>query len=333
MIAATTLVFDTTGLKPIQPSGFVPPSQRTGYSDPLVQDLLKEAFGDQFPKLESVEKNTAIYRHDTPVIRSLADCVAAQSIQDIPQAEIMRLLQGWIVLRKIVIETTVPEGVRSLLMNLQVPDPHVAPHFYRISGPKSEEKKLYVLIGFEGPAAPSMALEEAIAAMLNVKPSQLESLLATSMVSSLPVTSRATTPDVTSARISSSVAKPSSGVKNVALLCSSVALLIFALGIVWKLNSQSSPLPAAPAVTIAPQSTVAEPPASKPVPQPVTVESQPALSVAEPSGVPIAPPPKPAPLPTLDSMTTGVPAETNASHTPSSQSITKDADLTNLMAQ
>jgi hypothetical protein len=327
MIAATTLVFDTTGLKPIQPSGFVPPSQRTDYSDPLVQDLLKEAFGDQFPKLESVERNTAIYRHDDPAVRSLVDCVAAQSIQDIPQAEIMRLLQGWIVLRKIVIETTVPQGVRSLLMNLQVPDPRVAPRFYRVSGSKNEEKKLFVLIGFEGPDAPSMALEEAIATMLNVKPSQLESLLATSMGSSVPVT-----PRVTTVQAPASVAKPSAGAKNAVLLCSSAALLIFAVGTVWKLNARPSHIQEAPPAAITPPSTVATPTA--PALQPVAVESPPTPSIAEATKLPVAPLSKPAPLPTLDAMTTGVQPETTPSHATSpAPQPSPNANLTDLMAQ
>jgi len=316
MIAATTLVFDTTGLKPIQPSGFVPPSQRTDYSDLLVQDLLREAFGGQFPKLEAIEKNAAIYRHENPASGSLIDCAAVQSIDDIPQTEIMRLLQGWITLRRIVMETAAPEGVRSLLMNLRIPDPRVAPHFYRISNQEGEERKLYVLIGFEGPTAPSMALEEGIASMLNVKPSQLESLLATSMGPSKS-TPRPMSHDAPAVNAPVPAAKPSSAAKNVALLCSSVALLVFAVGIVWKMNAQPSRIPASEPVATASPSAV--PPVSHP-----------ALSIAEPADAPAAL----APLPTLEAMTTEFqPGTATPPVTSPSPQTSKAADLTDLMTQ
>jgi hypothetical protein len=321
MIAATTLVFDTTGLKPIQPSGFVQPSQRTGYSDPVVQNFLKEAFGGQFLKLESFKENAAIYRHENPAAGSLIDCVTAKSHKDIPQPEIMRLLQGWITLRRTVMETAASEGVRSLLMNLRIPDPRVAPHFYRIGNAKSEDPKLYVLTGFEGPAAPSVALEEGIATMLNVNPSQLESLLATSMTPSatnlypMPAQKPVSTP------------APSLGVRNIALLCASAALLIFAVGFVWKMNSQPAPAATNPLVTT-PQAVAPNRQAIEPTPQAPSPAVQPVVSSAEPAPPPHGSPTKAAPLPTLDAMSTGVQPDAATSQ-PASQ----PTNLTNLMAQ
>jgi hypothetical protein len=326
MSDATTLVFDTTGLEPIQPSGFVPPSQRTGYSDPLVQDFLAEAFGGQFPKLESFKGNAAVYRHENPAVGSLVDCVAAKSLEDIPQTEIMRLLQGWITLRRIMMETTAPEGVRSLLMNLRIPDPRVAPHCYRIGNTNSEDPKLYVLTGFEGPIAPSVPLEEGIAAMLNVSPSRLESLLASSMT---PSTSTPSTTGLRPASVEKSLTTPAtpSGVRNVALLFASAALLIFAVGIVWKMNSRPASVPerelaTTPHPSLPPRHVIE--PASE-IPLPVT---PPVVSVAEPAVTPSAAPAKIAPLPTLDAMSTGI-----SPHATTPQPASQPADLTNLMAR
>jgi hypothetical protein len=326
MIAATTLVFDTTGLKPIQPSGFVPPSQRTGYSDPVVQDFLQDAFGGQFPKLESFKENAAVYRNENPAAGSLIDCVAAKSLKDIPQPEIMRLLQGWITLRRSVMETAAPEGVRSLLMNLRIPDPRVAPHFYRIGNVKTADPKLYVLTGFEGPTAPSVTLEEGIAAMLQVSPSQLESLLASSMTSSPSTPSSTAVHSAPAGKSHSSPSAPS-GVRNVALLFASAALFIFAVGVVWKMNSRQASAPAHELTTthappVSPRHEI-EP--AQEVPPPVT---QPVVSAAEPAAPPPAASAKTAPLPTLDAMSTGIPP-----HSTTSQPASQPADLTNLMAQ
>jgi len=323
MTDATILVLDTSDLEPIQPSGFVPPSQRTSYSDPLVQCFLAQAFGGLFPKLESIEKNAARYRQENPEDGPLRDCVIAQSMDDIPQAEIMRLLQGWITLRRIVMETTAPEGVRSLLMNLRIPDPRVAPHFYRVSNPAGGDRKLHILTGFQGPSAPSMTLEEGIATMLDVKPSQLESLLATSMAPS-PSTTPLTSPDVGVTNAPPAVAK-SSGVKNVALLFSSIALLLFAVGIVWKLSERPTVSPASPQVATAPQPAIPAPAAPAVSPAPEVVVS------AEPAKAAVAPQPAQAPLPTLDAMNTGMPAEESPSRATSQQS--SNADLNNLMVR
>lgn len=238
MSAAKTLVLDTTGLKPIQPSGFVPPSQRVGYSDPLVQDLLRKAFRGQFPRLDYVGEDSAVYRHENPATDSFASSTVANSIQDLPQPEVMRLLQGWIALRKIAMEPTVPEGVRALLMNLKIPDPRVAPSLYRVQGIADDRKKLYILIGFEGPAVPSIALEEGIAAMMNVPPSQLESLLAVSMAPNINA-STADPEEVAATSESPDRTKSRRTGKGLALVGVAV-LLVASLGVAGSMNGKPS---------------------------------------------------------------------------------------------
>jgi hypothetical protein len=317
------VALDITDLKPIQPSGFVPPSQRTGYSDPFVQGLLSQAFGGQFPRLESIEKNVARYRYDHPEEATLGDMAAARSIEDIPQAEAMRLLQGWITLRRIVMESTSPEGVRSLLMNLRIPDPRVAPCFYRVSDPPNGDRKLFILIGFEGPSAPSVTLEEGLAAMLDVKPSQLESLLATSIAPSKSA-ARETHPEASTANAAAPVMVRPPGSKNIALLCSSVALLLFALAIVWKLNER--PSPSAPSLQIA---ATLQP--VVPAPELPTVSSAPETIAPPGSSSASVPRSAPAPLPTLDAMNTGIPPQGAASH-PTTQQTSDNIDL-NLMVR
>jgi hypothetical protein len=239
MSSAKTLVLRTTGLNPIQPSGFVPPSQRVGYSDPLVQDLLRKAFRGQFPRLDYVGEDSAVYRHENPATDSFTSATVANSIDDLPQPEVMRLLQGWIALRKIAMEPAVPEGVRALLMNLKIPDPRVAPHFYRVQGIADDRKKLYVLIGFEGPAVPSIALEEGIAAMMNVPPSQLESLLAVSMTPSVDTSTAA---EKSPAENETELETPGGtkrrrGGKGLALAGVAV-LLVASLGVAWSMGGK-----------------------------------------------------------------------------------------------
>ena len=238
MSSAKTLVLDTKGLSPIQPSGFVPPSQRVRYSDPLVQDLLRKAFRGQFPRLDYVGEDSAVYRHENPATDSFASATVANSIEDLPQPEVMRLLQGWIALRKIAMEPTVPEGVRALLMNLKIPDPRVAPGFYRVQGIADDRKKLYVLIGFEGPAVPSIALEEGIAAMMNVPPSQLESLLAVSMAPNAD-TSTAGPEEIEAEPQSPNSTKPRRTGKGLALAGVAV-LLVASLGVAGSMNGKPS---------------------------------------------------------------------------------------------
>jgi hypothetical protein len=309
MSPATTLVLDTTGLSPIQPSGFVPPSQRVRYSDPIVQDFLRQAFQGQFPRLETSDGKSATYRHENPAADSFASSAAVASMQDFPQAEVMRLLQGWITLRKLVMEATVPEGARSLLLNLKIPDPRVAHHCYRVRAPEGGDRKLYVLVGFEGPAAPSVALEEGIAAMLNVPAMQLESLLATSMAPTGNTTRLHTLDSPAPAPIAPALR---TGGKPVALLAAAAALAVSVAGLIWK-NNGAEPAPANPPIANAP--IAVEPPA------------QVATAAATPTVTPAVPAPEPAPAAApvnLDAMTGAPPAR------PASQDA---SDLTNLMTR
>jgi len=308
MSLATTLVLDTTDLSPIQPSGFVPPSQRVRYSDPVVQDFLRQAFQGQFPRLEASDAKSATYRHENPAADSFASSAAVISMQDFPQAEVIRLLQGWITLRKLVMEATVPEGARSLLLNLKIPDPRVAHHCYRVRAPEGGDRKLYVLVGFEGPAAPSVALEEGIAAMLNVPAMQLESLLATSMA---PTGNTTRLHTLDSPAPAPAAPAPKTGGKPVALLAAAAALVVSVAGLVWKSNG-AEPAPPNPPVANAP----------------VAVEP-PAPAATTPSATPAVPTPAPEPAPAaapvnLDTMTGAPPA----------RPATKDAsNLTNLMTR
>jgi hypothetical protein len=327
MSAANTLVLDTTGLSPIQPSGFVPPSQRARYSDPLVQSFLWQAFRGQFPRLESMENDSAVYRHENPATDSFASSVAAASIQDIPQAEVMRLLQGWITLRKIAMESTVPEGVRSLLMNLKIPNPRVAPSFYRVQGAPGGNKKLYVLIGFEGPAVPSVALEEGIAAMLNVPPAQLESLLATSMAPT-GNTTRIHVLDPLATEAGKSQTKQPARIRNLAITGAAAALMVVALGTIWKMSgspSGAAPTPERPPHAAQQTTGPIAPPEPAPVvpPAPQNVPAEAARPLAQPEPTAHSP---------LEEMSAGTPPRTTASGKTAPE-ISDDTNLSDLMAQ
>ncbi len=180
-LAAARFVLDIRQLRPIQPSGFVPPRQRKTYASPDVQEFLQQAFGGLFPTLQLLDDGGAEYVHVTAGVETCGRSRSVASARELPRGEVMKILEGWISLRKEIMEASTCEGIRSLLLNLRVPDPGKSISLYRIYDAPSGKPGIHILYGFESPEFPSVPVEQAVAAILGMEVDQLDSLLFASM--------------------------------------------------------------------------------------------------------------------------------------------------------
>lgn len=170
------LLFDVSQMQMAQVPGFVAPRLRVPYTDAKVQELLATAFEGQLPPLSLTPEGHAVYRW---VENERDTCKISQPLNhpsQIPAAESMRLLQGWIKLRHLVTEGSVPEGVRSLLLNLRLPHPERAIMLYRLSSVHEDEPRIHILHGFENNETKTIPIEEAIALLLSIPTQQVAEL-------------------------------------------------------------------------------------------------------------------------------------------------------------
>lgn len=182
---------DTSTMLPITPPGFASPKDQISYTNEEFQDIVIESFGTLFPRI--VTSDRSIYyelmdeRKKTELI---SISTPAKSIQDIPKSEVMRLLEGWIRLRRYAQEPMLPSQLRALILNFKVPDPDKSIDSYRLVSLRGKVS-LHVLWGFQSALNHSVTLEQALSKLLEVPSDQLISLMASSvkpnMTSSVPI--------------------------------------------------------------------------------------------------------------------------------------------------
>lgn len=185
------LVFDVSRVSLVQSPGFVPPRLRARYTDETVQRILLLAFDGMLPPLSIAANGDALYRWEWQGREMCARSTELAAIDEIPAGEAMRMLQGFIRLHQMLAADEVPEGARSLLLNLRIPHPETAIHLYRKCQMGGDEERLLVLHGFEGEAWPVLPMEDALAILMHASTLQIEEFAA-SMQATQPIALPAT---------------------------------------------------------------------------------------------------------------------------------------------
>lgn len=173
---------NTETWSPVQSSGLSAPHLKIQYYDPRVHEVLYSAFGDIFPKIIKDEETGEFYYEQLNESgrNLILDADAVKNIADVPRAEMMRLMEGWIRLRRRLQEEKIPNELQPILLNFHVPNPRRSLDRYRIHQ-QGDEKRLVILWGFEEKDAPAISVERAIALLMDVPLGNLRSILSSSM--------------------------------------------------------------------------------------------------------------------------------------------------------
>lgn len=192
-------VMETSGLKLVQPPGLRSPRQRISYDSQEVQENLIHAFDGLIPYMNVIDGDYVQYHWDDGSGRdSCAESVPVESMAALPKGEMLRLMQGWIMLRKLAQNPNLPAGMDTMMLNFRIPDPRIAPKCYRVyKCPKTRQQKIHICWGYESSKMPSIPIDRAVAAFFGVTVENITSLLATSMVNhatteSIPLPSQTT---------------------------------------------------------------------------------------------------------------------------------------------
>lgn len=190
MSEADLSIIDTSLWKPVQSPGLRAPRNQVPYDSPEVQSVLTEAFGVMFPNIieekRGFKRYTAINVQNKDVMQ-LAKPV--KNINDIPKAEMMRLMEGWIRLRRKLQEGEISKGVSAILLNFRVPNPRQCLDRYMLYK-EGDEQRLVIRWGYETKDEPAVSLERAISILMDVPLGHMRSILSTSMsptTSTVPV--------------------------------------------------------------------------------------------------------------------------------------------------
>ncbi len=161
--------------------GLSAPSHQGDYFSAEVQAILSRNFGLTFPEVVSLEGEYYYRAIDDKGIDRAAKSKAVKNIADIPKGEILRLMEGWIRSQRCLADEGLPNHVRSILLNLKVPNPRRAIQQYRLYKDDQGQERLMILWGFENKDAPAVSLEKAISSIMDVPVKHLQSILSTSM--------------------------------------------------------------------------------------------------------------------------------------------------------
>ncbi|MGJ8674015.1 hypothetical protein [Rubritalea sp.] len=174
-------IIDTEQWRPVQSPGLRAPRHQVPYDSPEVQNILSESFRVMFPNI--VEVNSGVKRYTAMNVHQedvLLKAVAVKNMNDIPKAEMMRLMEGWIRLRRKLQEGEIPKEVSSILLNFRVPNPRQSLDRYMLYK-EGDEQRLIIRWGFETKDNPAVSLERAISILMDVPLGHMRSILSTSM--------------------------------------------------------------------------------------------------------------------------------------------------------
>ena len=165
----------------VQVPGLQAPKHQLSYDSTEVQRVLKEAFKTMFPEVvtgPNGEKRYQILSERGEDIFAKAKPV--KNINDIPRAEMMRLMEGWIRLRRKIQEGDVPSRASSILLNFRVPNPRESLDRYMLYK-EFDEWKLVIRWGYENSTHRAVSLERAISVLMDVPLGHMRSILSTTM--------------------------------------------------------------------------------------------------------------------------------------------------------
>lgn len=183
-------VIDTTRWEPIQSPGLRAARHQLAYDSQQIQVVLSEAFSTMFPSIVDAGNKVKRYQSINSGGKDVfGDAVPAKNISDIPRAETMRLMEGWIRLRRKLQEENHPDNVTAILLNFRVPNPRQSLDRYMIYK-KGDETRLIIRWGYETNEEKAVSLERAISILMDVPLGHMRSILSTTMsqtTSTVPV--------------------------------------------------------------------------------------------------------------------------------------------------
>ncbi|WP_018969595.1 hypothetical protein [Rubritalea marina] len=175
-------LIDTKVWKTVQVPGLQSPKHQLSYDSTEVQRVLKESFNMMFPEIVTGRNGEKRYQVLNKAGEDIIPEVEpAKNINDIPRAEMMRLMEGWIRLRRKVQEGGVPARASSILLNFRVPNPRESLDRYMIHTDRSGEQKLVIRWGYENEDHRAVSLERAISVLMDVPLGHMRSILSTTM--------------------------------------------------------------------------------------------------------------------------------------------------------
>lgn len=183
-------LIDTKVWEPVQSPGLRSSRHQISYDSPKIQEVLTEAFSLMFPSIFEGEKKVKSYKLIDNNGRDIfSKAVPVKNINDIPRAEMMRLMEGWIRLRRKLQDENYPNEVTSILLNFRVPNPRQSLDRYMIYK-LGDESRLLIRWGYETKEEKSVSLERAISILMDVPLGHMRSILSTTMTnttSTVPV--------------------------------------------------------------------------------------------------------------------------------------------------
>lgn len=172
---------DTTVWKPIQSPGLRSPRQQVSYDSYEVQKVLSDSFGVMFPSIIQEDGGNKRYvAMNAQGVDVMALASPVKNINDIPKAEMMRLMEGWIRLRRKLQEGEVAKGVGAIILNFRVPNPRQSLDRYLLFK-EGGEQRLIIRWGYEAKDKTAVSLERAISILMDVPLGHMQSILSTSM--------------------------------------------------------------------------------------------------------------------------------------------------------
>lgn len=174
-------IIDTSKWKAVQSPGLKAPRHQLSYDSVEIQHVLAESFGAMFPSI--VEEKNGIKRYsflNKAGVDQFSKLKPAKNIGDIPRAEMLRLMEGWIRLRRKLQEEAVPSKVGSILLNFRVPNPRESLDRYMLYK-VGDEERLVIRWGYETKDDRAVSLERAISILMDVPLGHMRSILSTTM--------------------------------------------------------------------------------------------------------------------------------------------------------
>lgn len=178
-VSSSVVDYDTPLIKPLKNC----PRQQT--SD-LVHDELSRYFTNLFPSViingEEIHYQLELTDFHVDPIDSP---VSLRNFHEIPEDEVYHLLQGWIRMQQALVSEQIHPDAKEALANFRVPDPRRGIECYRIYEDEGRTK-MFIEWGLEKEGCPVVKLDQALAIILGVPVSKLQSILFTFMITVLP---------------------------------------------------------------------------------------------------------------------------------------------------
>jgi len=174
------ILIDTEKLSPIKSSSFSSAKNNIDYTHSSVQKILRESFGMILPSIVQTDEGLAYQAIDQNGVTHSINAQPAQNISDIPKSQLLKLLEGWIRIRRRNLDSSISNSIQSIFLNLRLPDPRKAIQQYLVEN-STEKKRLYIMWGYESEDAPSVSIDKALSIFLDVPRDNLQSVLMTAM--------------------------------------------------------------------------------------------------------------------------------------------------------